>query len=94
MKEGIAQGKRPELVGGGLIRSLGGWSQVLSLRRRGVKIPSDERILGSGEFVEGLLAEVAKREDETLRLMRKVVSLRELLKTIATAENLRIMPLK
>ena len=31
VKEGIEDGRRPELVGGGLIRSLGGWSQVVSL---------------------------------------------------------------
>ena len=47
VRAGVAQGRRPELVGGGLIRSLGGWSQVLPLRRRGVKVASDERILGS-----------------------------------------------
>ena len=29
VSEGIRQGHRPELVGGGLIRSLGGWSAVL-----------------------------------------------------------------
>ena len=45
--EGIEAGSRPELVGGGLIRSLGGWSQVLSLRRAGGKVFSDERILGA-----------------------------------------------
>ncbi len=28
VKKGIYQGRRPELVGGGLIRSLGGWSAV------------------------------------------------------------------
>jgi REP element-mobilizing transposase RayT len=57
VREGVSQGRRPELVGGGLIRSLGGWSQVLSLRRKGVKVASDERILGSEEFIEkgGLL---------------------------------------
>jgi hypothetical protein len=46
VREGIEKGRRPELVGGGLIRSLGGWSEVLSLRRRGEKTASDERILG------------------------------------------------
>jgi putative transposase len=45
VREGISQGRRPELVGGGLIRSLGGWSQVLSLRRKGIRVASDERIL-------------------------------------------------
>jgi len=32
---GIDQGSRPELVGGGLIRSLGGWAQVISACRHG-----------------------------------------------------------
>jgi putative transposase len=29
VRKGVEQGRRPELVGGGLIRSLGGWSEVL-----------------------------------------------------------------
>ena len=32
--DGISQGKRTDLVGGGLLRSMGGWSSVLSLRRK------------------------------------------------------------
>jgi len=35
VQEGVALGRRPELVGGGLVRSLGGWSEVKSQRRRG-----------------------------------------------------------
>jgi len=35
--KGIKEGSRPELVGGGLIRSQGGWSQVISMRRHGNK---------------------------------------------------------
>jgi len=30
VREGLSQGRRLELVGGGLTRSQGGWSQVLS----------------------------------------------------------------
>ncbi len=75
VREGIAQGRRPELVGGGLIRSLGGWSQVLAWRRRGTTAASDARILGSGAFIERLQAEAAQREKETLRLARKRVDL-------------------
>ena len=48
VKEGIEDGRRPELAGGGLIRSLGGWSQVVSLRRSKERVLGDERILGSG----------------------------------------------
>jgi putative transposase len=63
MKEGIGQGGRPELVGGGLIRSMGGWSEVVSMRRLGLKERSDERILGSGNFVD----EVVSEAEESLR---------------------------
>jgi REP element-mobilizing transposase RayT len=51
MREGLGQGRLPELTGGGLIRSKGGWSQVLAARRSGRKEEYDERILGSGAFV-------------------------------------------
>jgi len=57
VSEGIKQGHRPELVGGGLIRSLGGWSAVKSLRRSGQKALTDERILGTDDFVERVLGE-------------------------------------
>jgi len=61
VKGGISEGNRPDLVGGGLIRSLGGWSEVISMRRRGDRKLTDERILGSGEFVKGILNEADER---------------------------------
>ncbi len=51
-------GQQPELTGGGLLRSVGGWSEVKSLRQRGEKHFSDERILGSGDFVREILEQV------------------------------------
>ena len=65
--EGVDQGRRPELVGGGLIRSLGGWSQVLSLRRKGLRMAADDRVLGDGDFVEQIWSESAELEKENLR---------------------------
>ncbi|MGD9321924.1 MAG: transposase [Desulfobacteraceae bacterium] len=53
--EGIEQGRRADLVGGGLIRSLGGWSSARAFRRRADRMRSDERILGDGDFVESVL---------------------------------------
>ena len=35
VSEGVREGRRPDLVGGGLVRSMGGWSEVLSLRTKG-----------------------------------------------------------
>ena len=57
VEKGIADGRRPDLVGGGLIRSLGGWSAVKALRKTGVRVKADQRILGSGDFVETVLKE-------------------------------------
>jgi len=61
MKEGINHGNRPELVGGGLIRSMGGWSVVSSLRKDREKLLTDERVLGSGEFVEKVIREADEK---------------------------------
>jgi REP element-mobilizing transposase RayT len=58
VKKGIDQGRRPELTGGGLVRSLGGWSMVKKLRLKGQdRIKGDERILGDSEFVTALLSQ-------------------------------------
>jgi REP element-mobilizing transposase RayT len=51
---GIPQGRRPELQGGGLLRSLGGWEVVRALRRGREAYRGDERVLGSTEFVAAL----------------------------------------
>ena len=68
VQQGIEAGRRPELGGGGLIRSCGGWSQVLSLQRVGSKVFSDEHILGSSEFVENTIVDAEEKAKETLRL--------------------------
>jgi len=85
LREGLPQGRRPELVGGGLLRSLGGWSQVLALRRRGSRVAADARVLGSGAFVEHLLREAASQEKETLRFTRKVRKLPTLARHLTAA---------
>ena len=69
MKEGMDQGRRPELVGGGLIRSLGGWSEVRKLRLKGQdRMKGDERILGDGEFVMNMLSEADEQMDRRYEL--------------------------
>ena len=62
MGAGVGQGKRAELTGGGLIRSLGGWEEVKKMRLKGrARIKGDERILGDGTFVQEVLAEAEER---------------------------------
>jgi len=75
VERGVAQGTRPELVGGGLIRSMGGWFEVLALRRMGNKEASDQRILGDSEFVGQVLVEMDDIGRENLRLTTRRMDL-------------------
>ena len=60
--DGVAQGRRPDLQGGGLLRSLGGWHAVVQLRRGREAYLGDERVLGSSAFVETLRRTVAEQD--------------------------------
>ena len=90
LEQGIALGSRPELVGGGLIRSLGGWAEVLGLRRRGEKQASDQRILGDGDFVKAVLTEMDDLEKENLRLGLKRKGLSSLAKRVCALHKVAV----
>ncbi len=66
---GIGAGRKPELVGGGLVRSQGGWSAVLALRRRSTSTTCDQRILGDGDFVRTVINRLDERQRRNLRLL-------------------------
>jgi putative transposase len=70
LAEGVGIGKRPDLIGGGLLRSSRGWEHILSARRFGEHLKSDERILGDSDFVEEVLSGVHEKMDRT-RLCRE-----------------------
>lgn len=53
--QGIEQGRRDDLTGGGLVRSHGGWESVRELHEAGLRATGDERILGDSDFVERML---------------------------------------
>lgn len=57
VEEGISQGRRPDLIGGGLIRSARGWNEIEKPRQARAYMKGDERILGDGDFVERVLQE-------------------------------------
>lgn len=68
---GVSQGRKPDLVGGGLIRSLGGWKEAkkLGLNRQD-RMKGDERILGDGDFVMEVLANANEGYERRYRLKR------------------------
>ncbi len=71
VEKGIADGKRPELTGGGLIRSVGGWAAAKALRKASALQKGDERILGDGDFVEAVLTEANEAYERKYRLKAK-----------------------
>jgi hypothetical protein len=75
MEEGKDQGRRSELVGGGLIRSLGGWSRVLSARGNKERVEHDARILGGGDFVAEILREANRNLRKQLRFGERKASM-------------------
>ncbi len=66
--KGIELGRQPALIGGGLVRSAGGWESVRSLRKAGVFQKSDERILGDGDFVNTVLSDAQEKMNYRYRL--------------------------
>ncbi|MFH1146415.1 MAG: transposase [Pseudomonadota bacterium] len=79
---GVARGRRPELVGGGLIRSIGGWERVKDLRK-GERVKGDERILGDSEFALGALREAEERFERKYRLKAGGYGLEDLEERVA-----------
>jgi REP-associated tyrosine transposase len=69
VNSGASDGRKPELVGGGLIRSLGGWKEVKKVRSKSQdRIKGDERILGDSDFVVKVLEQAEERYDRRYRL--------------------------
>jgi chromosomal replication initiation ATPase DnaA len=77
-----AKGRCPELTGGGLIRSAGGWSEVKDAHREGIRITSDERLLGSSEFVETTLKRAGEEYDRRMRLQSAGMGLSEVIAAV------------
>ncbi|MFY9941360.1 MAG: hypothetical protein WAK57_04235 [Desulfobacterales bacterium] len=71
MGQGVLEGRTPELVGGGLIHSVGGWHAITGLRRMNFYCKSDERVLGDSDFVETLLDSSSEAMARRYRLKAK-----------------------
>ncbi|MEJ2684488.1 MAG: hypothetical protein P8Z71_08850 [Candidatus Sulfobium sp.] len=86
--EGIADGKRSDLVGGGLVRSHGGWSQLVTMRGKGMVEAADDRILGSGQFVEQILEEAEERIRQQFPLLERRKKIEQVLRTVCREEQI------
>lgn len=94
VQKGIDKGRRPELVGGGLVRSKGGWSQVKSLRSADGGENFDARILGSGEFVEQIVKEASTAVKYQFTENERKQNVEKYIADVCKQENLSIEELR
>jgi len=84
VEKGIAQGRRPEFQGGGLVRSAGGDVSGLLGRKAEEREKGDARILGSGEFV---MQALDKANETFERGFRPPISLDELTRRVTKEQG-------
>jgi REP element-mobilizing transposase RayT len=68
VEKGAEKGRRPDLTGGGLVRTAGGWAALKDYRRQNIIIKGDERILGDSDFVDSVLKEQNERLERRYRI--------------------------
>jgi putative transposase len=84
VEERVEQGRREELTGGGLIRSLGGWAEVKRLTEKGMDhMMSDERILGDSAFADSVLSQANEGYEHRYELKRRGYDLERIATRVA-----------
>jgi REP element-mobilizing transposase RayT len=83
VSRGISEGRRPDLVGGGLLRSVGGWSALKAIRAAGMGVMGDERILGSSDFVETVLKKANEHYERRAQFRAKGLDLEVIIDAVS-----------
>jgi len=91
---GIGKGRRPDLIGGGLVRSIGGWSALKAIRSDELRVKGDERILGSSEFVLEALEKANEQFEQSSLLQSQGLDLDSLLSRVASHYKIDVKDLK
>jgi len=89
VEEGINQGRRDDLTGGGLIRSIGGWSEIKEAHLKGIYVKGDERILGGSEFVDRILSESSEKFERHYEIKRRGYDLEKIADRVASLCNVK-----
>ena len=90
VEAGLRQGRRPDLVGGGLRRSHGRGEVVTRRRNREEATAYDERILGGSEFVSQVLRDAEWERREILRRSRRGLGVGDLAQRTAELAGLSV----
>ena len=84
------KGNRSALTGGGLVRSAGGWRAVRAAYNEVIRLTSDERILGSSEFVEHAFSKAGEDFERGFKLKAAGIDLDAVIDTVCA--RLDVMP--
>lgn len=71
IKKGIDQKPMVDFLGGGLVRSAGGWSKLAGMKRKKEYWRGDERILGDDSFVNRILNEAEEQIEQKDKFRRE-----------------------
>ena len=88
VEAGLKQGRRDDLIGGGLLRSVGGWSNLKTLRDAKIFYKNDERILGDSQFVQEVLATAEEQLEKRYALKAAGLNLNKLVNVVAEVMGL------
>ena len=83
IEKGVDQGRRPELTGGGIIRSMGGWTEYTSAKKMDKHLKGDERILGDSGFVNSVLKRQNEKLERKYRLQSAGIDFRAIVSQVA-----------
>jgi REP element-mobilizing transposase RayT len=89
VKAGVEEGRNPELTGGGLVKSIGGWQELKQVRKAGQdRIKGDERILGDYSFVSSVLSKSKQAVSVAYELKAKGIDFAELENQVTSRFNI------
>jgi REP element-mobilizing transposase RayT len=89
VEKGLTIGRRSDLTGGGLIRSVGGWKALKALSNLKIHAKSDERILGDSDFVTSVLKEQNERLERRFHLQAQGIDFENVVDRVARLFSLR-----
>ncbi|RDD31534.1 hypothetical protein CR161_05075 [Prosthecochloris sp. ZM] len=94
LEEEAGVDREKELSGGGLLRSHGGWSNVLSMRKQGVKALSDDRILGGDAFVREVLQDAEEQGGQLLSADERAQQIAREIEKVCRREGISLAVLR
>ncbi|MFH1440596.1 MAG: transposase [Candidatus Omnitrophota bacterium] len=94
ISDGVSDTNSIDFSGGGVLRSIGGWSELINAKRKKEYWRGDERILGDSDFVGDVLCEAKENMDKRSKLQREGWNLERISERICVLLNIKGSDLK